>query len=357
MNPLLQALRARIEHGAVTSLRMAPRAIRERLSVPSRGYEGDRLDDDLRLMLGLQARAGLPPWDSLPLSAARALFDRTGTLLAPRAAPLERVDEVSLDGPVGAIPARMYRPFGLPASAKTLVYFHGGGFVLGSVASYDPVCRMLAATAGCAVLSVDYRLAPEHRWPAAVHDATAAFRQTLVRADSLGVDPRRVAVGGDSAGGYLAAQVAWETRADPEAERPILQLLIYPAVDFTMASASIDALGDGLLLERRSMQWFLDHFVPEGMDRADPALSPAFRSVEALAGQCPAHVQTAGFDPLRDEGIAYARKLAEAGVTVEHKHYGGLVHGYLNITEACPAALSPYFDAASALRRAFASVR
>ncbi len=308
-------------------------------------------------MLGLQARAGMRPWDELPLSVCRAQFDRTATLLAPRSAPLERVEDIALEGPGGAIPARMYRPFGLRAAAQTLVYFHGGGFVLGSVASYDPVARMIAATAGCAVLSVDYRLAPEHRWPAAVHDATAAFRQTLLRADSLGVDPRRVAVGGDSAGGYLAAQVAYETRADAEGARPVLQLLIYPAVDFTMSSASNEALGEGLLLERRSMRWFLDHFVPEGMDRATPELSPVFRPVETLAGLCPAHVQTAGFDPLRDEGERYASHLAEAGVAVERKHYGALVHGYLNITEACPAALAPYFDAASALRKAFASVR
>jgi acetyl esterase len=353
-----RSVRSKLEHALVTSMRNAPRIVRESLSIPSRGYEGDRLDDDLRLLLGMQSRAGHRPWSDLPLPTARAVFDRTGPLLSPRAAPLERVRDLTVGGPDGsALRAREYRPFGLTKTAPALVYFHGGGFVLGSIESHDGVCKMLAATAGCVVISVEYRLAPEHPWPASTRDAAAAFASVIAQSEALSIDPTRVAVGGDSAGGYLAAQVAYEAAAEGRAARPALQVLFYPAADFTMARASIRALGEGLLLEEKTIRWFVEQFVPRGMDRADPRLSPVFLPEESLSGLCPAHVQTAGFDPLRDEGAAYAARLASAGVAVEHVHYGSLVHGYLNVTEACPAALPAYFSAAAALRRAFKAAR
>ncbi|MFO0559585.1 MAG: alpha/beta hydrolase [Polyangiales bacterium] len=330
----------------------SPRLVRERLSIPPREYDGASLDDTERLILGMQKTARIPAWNDLPPPRSRALFDRSGVLLAPRSAPLESVTDLSLDGADGAtLSARAYRPYGLDRESPALVYFHGGGFVIGSIASHDPVCRMLAATAGCQVISVEYRLAPEHPFPAANNDAIAAFRAVIRRANELSIDPSKVAVGGDSAGGYLSAQVAIATARDER--RPALQLLFYPAADFTMSQPSIRALGEGLFLEERTMRWFLDHFVPSSVDRASPEVSPLRQPVEALRGLPPAHVQTAGFDPLRDEGLAYANKLREAGVEVEHKHYPTLVHGYLNIAGVVVAAVAPYFDAASALRRAF----
>lgn len=340
-----------LQRTAMQSALASPPFIREKLSIPAREYDGASLDDTARLILGMQKTARIPAWSDLSPERSRRLFDSSGALLAPRAAPLESVTDITLDGANTSLPARVYRPYGLAANSPALVYFHGGGFVLGSITSHDPVCRTLAATAGCQVISVEYRLAPEHAFPAANEDAVAAFRSVIRRAESLSIDPSKLAVGGDSAGGYLSAQVAIATLKDER--RPALQLLIYPAVDFTMSSPSIRALGDGLFLEERTMRWFLDHFVPASVDRASPDVSPLHHPIESLRGLPPAHVHTAGFDPLRDEGIAYATKLRDAGVEVEHKHYPTLVHGYLNIAGVVVAAVAPYFDAASALRRAF----
>ncbi len=348
-----KALRAALQRSAVDVARMAPRVLRERLMCPARTYDNASLDETARLIIGMQSTAKIPAWSDLPIRSARELFTESGSILSPRSAPLESVRDLALDGPAGPLATRVYRPFGLRGASPALVYFHGGGFVLGSIESHDAVCQTLAAAAGCQVFSVDYRLAPEHPFPAANEDAIAAFRAVVRRADELSVDPDRVAVGGDSAGGYLAAQTAITAMRDGDARRPALQLLFYPAVDFTMQSASIRALGEGLFLEERTMRWFLDHFAPAGLDRASPALSPLHNGVESLSGLCAAHIQTAGFDPLRDEAFAYADKLRAAGVSVEHEHYATLLHGYLNIAGVVDAAVASYFDAAAALRRAF----
>ncbi len=351
----LRDLRSVIERAAVDAALLAPRALRERLAIAPRQHEGDQLDADVRLVIALLAASRMPMWHELPMRAARAAFDRSSTLLAPAAAPLESVRDLSLEGPAGPLATRVYRPYGLGEASPALLYFHGGFFGLGSIASHDPVCRALAAAAGCQVLSVDYRLAPEHAYPAAVDDAVSAFRSVIHRANELSIDPSRVAVGGDSAGGYLAAQVAIATAHDER--RPALQLLFYPVLDLTMRSPSIRALGEGLVLERSTMQWFHDRFAPVGVDRERAEVSPSHRSLESLRGLPPAHIQTAGFDPLRDDGFAYAKKLAEAGVAVEHAHYGALVHAYLNVAGVIDRAVAPYFDAAAALRRAFSAAR
>lgn len=345
-------LRSQLERTAVSSFMRAPRSVREALSIPSRTSDGVALDDQVRLLLGLEKRAKIPRWQDVPLDVARRHFARSGDMLAPRSVEMETRD-LALDTPETTLRARLYRPFTSTAASPALVYFHGGGFVLGNIESHDSVCRALALAANCHVLSVEYRLAPEHKYPTPVDDAVAAFRAVVARADGFGIDRARMAVGGDSAGGYLAAQVAIRTKLAGDNVKPMFQVLIYPAADMTMASPSLRELGDGLLLEFSTIQWFHAHFLRADADRASGELSPASRSLDELRGVAPAHIQTAGFDPLRDEGVALADRLKEAGVEVEHKNYGSLVHGYLNIAGVIEAAMLPYYDAGSALKAAF----
>ena len=333
-------------------LMRAPLGVREALSVPSRTTAGVALDDQVRLVLGLQKRAKLPRWQDLPLDAARRGFTRTARALAPSSPEIDTRD-LALDTPGATLRARLYRPFASDGPSPVLVYFHGGGFVLGDIESHDPVCSMFALTAGCNVLSVEYRLSPEHKFPTPVEDAVGAFRAIVARAEGFGIDKARMAVGGDSAGGYLAAQVAIRTKLAGDAVRPMYQVLIYPAADLTMTAASLRENGDGLLLEYPTMEWFLAQFLDASADRRSGDVSPLHRSLEELRGVAPAHVQTAGFDPLRDEGVALADRLKEAGVAVEHKQYASLVHGYLNIAGVVLSGVAPYYDAGAALKRAF----
>jgi acetyl esterase len=267
-------------------------------------------------------------------------------MLAPPPRPVEHVLDTMFPGPGGQIPVRIYRPLRAPHPTPALVYFHGGGFVVGSLQSHDAVCRILADEARCVVVSVDYRLAPEHRFPAAADDAVAAFRQVAERAEELGIDARRIAVGGDSAGGNLAAVVSLDTRG--EKVQPVMQLLIYPAVDLTMSFPSIRSLGKGFFLEQATMEWFVERYVPRVEDRTDPRASPwhhkDVRSVPRAA------VFTAGFDPLRDEGDAFARKLAEAGVAVKHVCHRGMFHGFVNASGGLTNARPAVSEIAAALR-------
>jgi acetyl esterase len=228
-----------------------------------------------------------------------------------------------------------------------VVFYHGGGFVLGSLRSHDGECRALALGAHAIVVAVDYRRAPEHPFPAAVDDGVAALRWVAGNAASFGGDAARIAVAGDSAGGNIAAVVARDTRE--EAERPIFQLLIYPAADCTRSHASHGHFREGFLLTKASIDWFLDHYLGE-RDLTHPRASPLF--AEDVGGVPPAMILTAGFDPLRDEGKAYAEKLAAAGVPVDHRCYGGLVHGFFNMTAAVEAARRALDDAVNGLRGA-----
>jgi acetyl esterase len=328
---------------------MSPRVVRERISVEPRTYNGDTLDDQVRVLLFLEQRFGGARIYDVSPTQARTMFELSARILAPEPAPLAAVTDDTVEGADGPLPVRVYKPWGLKSEAPALVYFHGGGFVVGSLDSHDDVCRMLASTAGCVVIAVDYRLAPEHPWPKPRLDALAAFRFIAKNAAKFNISPTRIAVGGDSAGGTLSAHVAIETRG--ETHCPSLALLFYPAVDLTRTQPSVDGLGVGLILERKSMDWFIGHYLPAGTDARLATVSPLFTS--DLSGLPPVHLQTAGFDPLRDEGFAFATRLTESNVALEHKHYGGLPHGYLQMTAAITAARPSYFDAAAALRRSF----
>jgi acetyl esterase len=250
-----------------------------------------------------------------------------------------------------AIPARLYTPIGLAVGSPLLVFFHGGGWVVGSLDSHDSTCRFLAENAGARVLSVDYRLAPEHPFPAAVDDALAAFDHAVAHAEELGADPGLVAVGGDSAGGNLAAAVCHQ-RARSGGPVPVFALLFYPAVDPSTRRASRERYGEGLFLTDADMTWFENHYLPDPADRADPRV--AVLRAEDLSGFPPTYLATAGFDPLRDEGEAFAARLREFGVAVALRRQPDLIHGFVTFLGAGNRPREATAEAVGALRAGFA---
>lgn len=256
------------------------------------------------------------------------------------------VNNRSIPGPAGDIPVRIYQPKG-DGPRGTVVYFHGGGWVIGDLDCADTVCRGLCVGSGCTVVSVDYRLAPEHPYPAAADDAWAATVWVADNLDELGSNGR-IAVTGESAGGNLAAVVANKAR---DAGEPAIafQLLLYPVVDADLTRPSYAANGEGYMLDTNTMRWFWDHYCPPEQ-RSEPDASPLHTA--SLAGVAPALVMTAEFDPLRDEGQAYAEALSAAGVQAELCCYDGLVHDFLAMAHAFPSCAVPMTDACNALREA-----
>jgi len=257
------------------------------------------------------------------------------------------VEDLMIDGPAGAIPVRIYRPSAAPAPVH--VHFHGGGWVIGDLDTHDRDCREICVGADCIVVAVDYRLAPEHIFPAAPEDCYASLCWATANLDSLGASRGPVSVGGDSAGGNLAAAVALMAR-DRNGPAIAMQLLIYPVTDATMESASYRDNADGYLLSRTMMSWFWDHYCPDLALRTDPLASPI--TAEDLSGLPPALVMTAEFDPLRDEGAAYAERLIAAGVEVEVRRFDGLVHGFFSQAGMIEAAREGVDLAVKALRKA-----
>ncbi|MGZ4683625.1 MAG: alpha/beta hydrolase [Acidimicrobiales bacterium] len=264
--------------------------------------------------------------------------------------PVEAVEDRTIPGPAGDIPVRLYRP--AQPTGAILIWYHGGGWVIGDLETADPTARKLANRTGALVVSVDYRLAPEHPYPAAVDDAWAALQWVAERGADLGGDPSRLAVGGDSAGGNLAAIVSVRARA-AGLEGLRHQLLVYPAVDLTLSHPSIDENGEGYLLTKTGMVWFAEHYLGPATGRGDldkhPDVSPLYTA--DLAGVAPATVITAGFDPLRDEGQAYAAALTEAGVAVEEHRYPTMIHGFISMA-GVTTVTNEALDAAGAALRA-----
>jgi acetyl esterase len=284
----------------------------------------------------------------MPVGQLRERFARDLVSLAVRPRLPLAAEDGTVAGAAGPLAARLYVPRGVQTPGPLLVYYHGGGWVEGSAATHDPSCRLLAHLAGVRILSVDYRLAPEHPFPAAADDALAAYRDARARAAELGADPARIAVGGDSAGGHLAAVTALALRGEPDA--PAFQLLIYPGLDMTRKRPSRLRFGTGFVLTEESMTWYEDQYAPDRERRADPRVSP-LRAPD-LAGVAPAHVATALADPLRDEGEEYAARLGRAGVPVAlYRH--PQVHGFFNLT-AMRSGLRGLTLIAGALRQGLA---
>ncbi|MBI3782832.1 MAG: alpha/beta hydrolase [Deltaproteobacteria bacterium] len=307
------------------------------------------LDPQTKSFLDQIASMGGPALNEVPVEMARTVSDSMAQWAGP-GPDVAHVDNRKVPGPAGDIPVRIYVP-GTAAAYPVLVYFHGGGWVIGSLESHDSICRTLANRAACMVVSVDYRLAPEHKFPAAAEDAYAATQWVAAAIGGLGGDPRRIAIGGDSAGGNLTAVVAQLAR-DRRGPRLVFQLLIYPVTDAARDTASYRENGDGYLLTRAMMDWFFDHYMTGDADGTDARLSP-LRS-ENLQGLPPALVITAEFDPLRDEGERYAQRLREAKVPVTLSRYDGMIHGFFGMSSLVDKAKQAVDEAATALRKAFA---
>jgi len=307
------------------------------------------LDPAAKTLIDQIAALGGPQLHEMTPVQARESFNAMAVLGSE---PIEvaEVGDRRIPGPDGEIPVRVYTPraaSGLPL----LVYFHGGGWVIGSLETHDRTCRALARAADCAIVAIDYRLAPEHKFPAAAEDCFAAFRWAVAHAAELGADARRVAVGGDSAGGNLAAVVSQMAR-DRGGPTPVFQLLVYPVTDSRCESVSFRDNGEGYFLTADSMRWFWEQYLRGSADAANPYASPAHAA--SLAGLPPALVITAEYDPLRDEGEAYAAALRGAGVSAETRRYDGMIHGFFGMGELLPQGDQAIAAAGEALRAAFA---
>jgi acetyl esterase len=290
-----------------------------------------KLDPDAAAVYKAFQDAGRPAYEDLTADEARAYYLAARLVSNPDPRQLASVQSIAIPGPAGDIPARVYTPKTLRQDsglAPALVFFHGGGWVIGNLDTHDVVCGAIADEGQLIVISVDYRLAPEHKFPAAVDDAIAATAWVASHARKLGIDAEQISVGGDSAGGNLAAVVTIHAR---DHGGPMLagQVLIYPATDFAMSHPSHSEPETSVLLTHSVIRWFRDHYLSGAHDEHDWRASPA--RVETLAGLPPAFVITAGADPLRDEGDEYARRLEDAGVPVTHRTYPGQFHGFFTM--------------------------
>ena len=333
-----------------TGLNLPP-ALQRALAVRPLVIDDERLSPEIRLMLLGKRVARIRDFATLPLPAAREEMERQAVMVGGRQ-PVGAIRDLTVDGGAGPIPARLYRPTGRldGRPAPTLLFLHGGGWVYGGLRSHDAACRFLAERSGVQLLAIDYRLAPEHPFPAALQDGLAALRWLHAHADEVGADPTRIGVGGDSAGGNLSAVIA--VHAAQEQLPLALQLLIYPGTDFSLESRSKELFADrDLILTRAFIETAKASYLGDASDQVDPDVAPLQRA-DLPAGLAPAHVVTAGFDPLRDEGEAYAEKLQQAGVHTTLVRYPGLVHGFLHVVGAghdCPRAVG---EIADRLRRA-----
>jgi acetyl esterase len=308
------------------------------------------LHPQARALLDLIETRGLPATHTLTPAEARAVYRDRRHFTQPAPAEVDTVRDLQADGPHGAIALRLYRPLGASQDPlPVLVYYHGGGWVIGDLDTHDSLCRDLANASGCAVIAVDYRMGPEHRFPAAVDDALAAARWVRHEAASLGIDACRLAVGGDSAGGNLAAVVALAAR--DAGDLPIaFQLLIYPATDMRRGHASHSVNGEGYLLTRDTISYFHDHYIDAPAHDLDWRASPLLAS--DFAGLPPALVITAGHDPLRDEGADYARALTAAGNRVSYVCFERQIHGFVTMGRVLDEAQTAIALCGAELRRA-----
>ncbi len=307
------------------------------------------LHPQARALLDLLAARGVPTLESLPHLDARSTYRERRAILQPLPQHVAEVRDLSAPGPHGPIPLRLYRPTG-ERGGPVLVYYHGGGWVIGDLDTHDTLCRELAIRSGTTVVAVDYRLAPEHRFPAAFDDALAATQWIHDHADDLGIDATRLAVGGDSAGGNLAAAVCLAARDGLSGRLPIaFQLLIYPVTDQRRRHASHVSNGKGYLLTADTITWFHDHYIDDAQHDLDWRASPLLHTDHR--GLPPALVVTAGYDPLCDEGLAYACALTEAGNSASHVCFERQIHGFITMGKVLDEANTAVALCAAELKR------
>lgn len=337
------ALQHRLEALTLKAVLGLPEPVQRRLAGKRVVRDGQTLATDTQLMLKLQKLAREPGAETLPVPEGRLAILRQSAA----AGGAQKIGAVR-DLPVGDLGGRLYVPTDAAPNGPLLVFFHGGGWIYGDLDSHDAPCRFLAERSGVRVLAVDYRLGPEDPFPAAVDDALQAYQWVVKNAESLGADPERLAVGGDSAGGNLAAVTAIAAARDglPLA----FQLLVYPGTDMRGGSESRALFADGFYLTKQFIDLAREHYVPDPASWTDPRVSPLL--AEIPPGLAPAYVCTAGFDPLRDEGEAYARKLADAGVTVELKRFPDQIHGFFNIVGVGRTSRAANAEIAAKLRAA-----
>lgn len=312
------------------------------------------LDAEARFLLELMEQAvqnGRPRLNTLPVKIGRPAVDKMSEDGEADPPEVASVVDGTLPGAASPIRFRRYRPIDSAAGAlPTLVYYHGGGFVIGNIETHDSTCRRLANRSRCQVISVDYRLAPEHPFPAPIEDGVASFRHIRDTAAAFEADATRIAVGGDSAGGLIAAVICQACKSAGEAG-PAFQMLIYPATDSSQETASRKAFAEGYFLTKELMDWFWQAFVPSGTDLADLRLSPLLAT--DVAGLPPAFVLTAGFDPLRDAGRAYADRLIDAGIKTTYVNYPGTIHGFFSLTRFLKQGIKANDEAAAVLSAHF----
>ena len=347
----LPRISPRVEHPIVRFLCALPPRLQRRWFGPRIEVGGLEPAPDIQVVLWLARLVGVDSVSSrgtLTVEEARDRARNESIVVGGPKLPLPRVEDLTIPGSGGPIGARLYAPTPRDSAPMPLiVFFHGGGWVLGDLETHDSICRFLAPNTGAVVLSIDYRLAPEHPFPAGVEDSVEAFRWACEEAAALGADPRRVAVCGDSAGGDLAAVVSLLTR-DDDGPKPAMQSLLYPVTDAIGGQESRRLYADGFLLAAEDMDWYAGHYLQGANADTDPRAS-VYR-IEDLRGLPPAYVCTAGMDPLRDEGEGYAERLREAGNQVAFRRHPGLVHTFANMTGVSRTARAAMHEVAGALR-------
>jgi acetyl esterase len=343
----------RAQHRLAQALAGLPPGVQVRLSgKPPVRIDGDTLAPEVQLTLALLERRREPRPETLSPAEARQVRRRLAAVFGGKPVAVGVVRELQIDASV-PLSARHYAPSEPGGPHPLLLYYHGGGFTYGDLDTHDGVCRMLCRHAGAHILAVDYHLAPEHRFPAAVEDARAALRWAYANASQLGADPSRIGVGGDSAGGNLAAVVS-QLAARDGGPAPVLQLLIYPVTDFTSRRRSRDLFGEGFLLTNAEMDWFETNYLGAAKAQAsDPRASPLL--AENLSGLAPAFVVTAAFDPLRDEGEEYANALRDAGTSATLRRFPGFIHAFIGAAGVSRTCRDALVEIAGVTRAMFAS--
>ncbi|MCU0282417.1 MAG: alpha/beta hydrolase [Candidatus Nanopelagicales bacterium] len=334
-----------VERGVITALGKAPTSIQRLIGGPLPVADGVTIEPEVGAALRLLNLIPGSSFEELPVDEARAQIDAEAALFGGAPIPMHAIEDVTIPTPAGSIRGRRYVADARDAD-RLVLYFHGGGWVVGSLDSADTACRFLARHSGASVLSVGYRLAPEQPFPAAPDDALAAFRFAVACAGTWGHDPARIAVAGDSAGGNLAAVLCQDLRTADE-QRPAFQLLFFPVTDLSTKHASYRRFSDGFFLTEQQMDWYRTHYLAD-QDATDPRVSPLL--ARDLTGLPPAYVAVSGFDVLRDEGEAYARAMAAAGVTVGLRRHDRLIHAFVNSTGVGTSSREAFLEACGALR-------